>query len=80
MNATDNWGVTPMYLAASSGQVDVIQYLIAAGAKLSFKNLVRAVTNVMDYQYLVENVLLVGVTLFSQLIRILLEAAQSAQV
>jgi len=40
VNATDNWGVTPMYLAASSGQLDVIQYLIAAGARLSYKNLV----------------------------------------
>ena len=29
-----------MYLAASSGQIEVIQYLLAAGAQLSFRNLV----------------------------------------
>ena len=40
VNAQDNWGVTPMYQAASSGQVAVIEYLLAAGAKLSFKNMV----------------------------------------
>lgn len=38
MNKADNWGVTPMYLAATSGQVDIINCLIAAGAKLTFKN------------------------------------------
>lgn len=43
VNVTDNWGVTPMYLAASSGQLEVIQYLITAGARLSFRNLVRSV-------------------------------------
>jgi ankyrin repeat protein len=40
VNISDNWGVTPMHLAASSGQIDVIRYLVAAGAQLSFKNLV----------------------------------------
>ncbi|KAL4226141.1 hypothetical protein ACF0H5_014128 [Mactra antiquata] len=38
VNKADNWGVTPMYLAATSGQCDVIECLIAAGAKLTFKN------------------------------------------
>ena len=40
VNVVDNWGVTPMYLAASNGQVDVINYLLSAGAKLSFRNMV----------------------------------------
>lgn len=39
VNLADNWGVTPMYLAASSGQIEVIQYLLCAGAQLSFRNL-----------------------------------------
>lgn len=39
VNLADNWGVTPMYLAASNGQIEVIQYLLSAGAQLSFRNL-----------------------------------------
>ncbi|XP_069101725.1 ankyrin repeat domain-containing protein 10-like [Argopecten irradians] len=38
VNQVDNWGMTPMYLAASSGQLEVIKYLLAAGAKPSYKN------------------------------------------
>ncbi|XP_041350486.1 serine/threonine-protein phosphatase 6 regulatory ankyrin repeat subunit B-like [Gigantopelta aegis] len=38
VNCADNWGVTPMYLAASNGQLKVIQYLILAGAHLTYRN------------------------------------------
>ncbi|CAH1783298.1 unnamed protein product [Owenia fusiformis] len=38
VNHTDKWGVTPMYIAACNGQFRVIEYLIAAGAKLTYKN------------------------------------------
>ncbi|XP_066554442.1 ankyrin repeat domain-containing protein 10-like [Amia ocellicauda] len=34
----DIWGVTPMYLAACSGQIECIQILVQAGAKITYKN------------------------------------------
>ncbi|CAG2198679.1 unnamed protein product [Mytilus edulis] len=30
VNLADNWGVTPMYLAATSGQIEVMKYLLAS--------------------------------------------------
>lgn len=38
VDCADKWGVTPMYLAASSGQIDAIRFLIIAGANLTYKN------------------------------------------
>lgn len=38
VNLADNWGVTPMYLAATSGQIDVIRYLLASGATPDVRN------------------------------------------
>ncbi|XP_064607505.1 ankyrin repeat, PH and SEC7 domain containing protein secG-like [Liolophura sinensis] len=38
VNCSDNWGVTPMYLAASSGLLLVVHFLIVAGAKLTYRN------------------------------------------
>ena len=38
VNRSDHWGVTPMYLAATNAQLDVIRYLITAGAQLTYKN------------------------------------------
>lgn len=38
VNQSDNWGVTPIYLAATNGQLEVIHYLIAAGAHLNIRN------------------------------------------
>lgn len=43
MNCSDNWGVTPMYLAASSGLLLVVHFLIVAGAKLTYRNKVGCV-------------------------------------
>ncbi|MBN3279763.1 ANR10 protein, partial [Polyodon spathula] len=34
----DTWGVTPMYLAACSGQSECIQLLVQAGARITYKN------------------------------------------
>ncbi|KAL4623655.1 tankyrase-1-like isoform X2 [Arapaima gigas] len=34
----DIWGVTPMYLAACSGQTECIQLLVQAGAKINYRN------------------------------------------
>ncbi|XP_028680808.1 ankyrin repeat and SOCS box protein 7-like [Erpetoichthys calabaricus] len=34
----DIWGVTPMYLAACSGQTECIQLLVQAGAKITYRN------------------------------------------
>ncbi|XP_064155435.1 serine/threonine-protein phosphatase 6 regulatory ankyrin repeat subunit A-like isoform X2 [Anguilla rostrata] len=34
----DIWGVTPMYLAACSGQIACIHLLVQAGAKVNYKN------------------------------------------
>ena len=41
VNRADHWGVTPMYLAATNAQLDVIRNLILAGAELSYKNKVQ---------------------------------------
>nr|XP_006006326.1 PREDICTED: ankyrin repeat domain-containing protein 10-like [Latimeria chalumnae] len=38
VNLSDNWGVTPMYLAACSGQIECIQLLVRAGAKITYRN------------------------------------------
>ncbi|XP_074645395.1 ankyrin repeat and SOCS box protein 11-like [Tubulanus polymorphus] len=38
VNKQDNWGVTPMYLAACNGQTEIINYLISAGALLTYRN------------------------------------------
>ena len=38
VNRADHWGVTPMYLAATNAQLDVIRNLIHAGAELTYKN------------------------------------------
>ncbi|XP_029453466.1 poly [ADP-ribose] polymerase tankyrase-2-like [Rhinatrema bivittatum] len=38
VNLEDNWGVTPMYLAACSGQMDCIRLLVQAGADITYKN------------------------------------------
>ncbi|XP_078269947.1 ankyrin repeat and SOCS box protein 5-like isoform X2 [Rhinoraja longicauda] len=34
----DNWGVTPMYLAACSGQLDCLRLLVLSGAKITYRN------------------------------------------
>ena len=41
VNRADHWGVTPMYLAATNAQLDVIRNLILAGAELAYKNKVQ---------------------------------------
>ena len=38
VNRSDHWGVTPMYLAATNAQLEVIRYLIVAGAQLTYRN------------------------------------------
>ncbi|CAM5125297.1 unnamed protein product [Eretmochelys imbricata] len=38
VNLQDNWGVTPMYLAACSGQIECIRLLVQAGADITYKN------------------------------------------
>ncbi|VDI22837.1 Hypothetical predicted protein, partial [Mytilus galloprovincialis] len=38
VNLADNWGVTPMYLAATSGQIEVMKYLLASGASPEVRN------------------------------------------
>nr|XP_033782462.1 serine/threonine-protein phosphatase 6 regulatory ankyrin repeat subunit A-like [Geotrypetes seraphini] len=38
VNLEDNWGVTPMYLAACSGQMESIRLLVQAGADITYKN------------------------------------------
>lgn len=40
VNLADYWGVTPMYVAASNNQLEIILQLIYAGADLSYKNCV----------------------------------------
>lgn len=42
VNMADNWGVTPMYLAATNAQIEVIKHLIMAGASLTHKNMVSS--------------------------------------
>lgn len=37
----DNWGVTAMYIAASMGQLEIMNYLAAAGAKPTFRSKVK---------------------------------------
>ncbi|CAM4698688.1 unnamed protein product, partial [Lepidochelys kempii] len=38
VNLQDNWGVTPIYLAACSGQIECIRLLVQAGADITYKN------------------------------------------
>ncbi len=48
VNRADHWGVTPMYLAATNAQLNVIRNLIAAGAELTYKNKVLFCSNLRE--------------------------------